>query len=292
MVTERAAGGADDLHAEHVRACEVLLVGAGVDRRARDLAKERPEAAAQAAAVVDEAAQDIGQAPRLGEAAAKADRTQAPAAAEPKARMLAVLLERLPAEQRGSDIGGQQPLEDRRRLLLPLVAVDLPADDLVGQTERERDGRELVGQIRLVRARERVHESREVLALLVGRRAVARRVAQRLANAQPVPPKVVVERAERARPAADQPAEDDAAANVAQAPGPLLHRPQLVQGLGRHQTQRDLVRDEPLEDPVCKRELVLAARRALERVLLQPFGVPGPLKLLGENRLIAGKQLP
>src|SRR5438128_908537 len=98
---------------------------------------KRPEAAPQAAPVVQQAAKNVAQAARVGEAAAETNRAEAPAATEPEARMPAVLLERALAEESGCDVDGQQSLEDRRRLLLALVAVDLAGEDLVGQAERE-----------------------------------------------------------------------------------------------------------------------------------------------------------
>ena len=79
---------------------------------------------AQAAAVEEQAAQDVAQRPCAREAAAEADRAEAPAAAEPEVRILAVRVELLAAEQRRRDVDGEQPLEDRGRLLLALVAVD------------------------------------------------------------------------------------------------------------------------------------------------------------------------
>ena len=83
-----------------------------------------------------------------------------------------MLLERLPAQESRRDVHGEQPLEDRGRLLLALVAVDLAGEDLVRQAERELDGRELIGQVRPVRAGERVHERVEVGALLLRQRAL------------------------------------------------------------------------------------------------------------------------
>ena len=200
-------------------------------------------------------------------------------------------LELLAAEQRRRDVDRQQPLEDRGRLLRALVAVDLSGDDLVGQTERKLDRRELVGEVRLERARERLHERVEVLALLLGERAPDRSVAERLADTEPVPVEVIRVRTERARAAADEPAELDAAADVPQAPLPTLDGAELLPALRRQQPQCDLLVAEPLEDAIRELELFVAARRMLERVFRQCIGRARLLERFRENRLVRCEQL-
>ena len=201
-------------------------------------------------------------------------------------------LELLAAEQRRRDVDGEQPLEDRGRLLLALVAVDCAGDDLVRQARREVDRRELVGEVRLERTRQREHERVEVLALLRVELAPDRGVAERLPHAEPVAVQVVAVRAERARPAADEPAEDDAAADVPEAPAPPLHVAELLPPLRRQQADGDLFRPEALEDALRQLELVVAARRMRERVLRQLVGRACLVERLRQDRLVRGQQLP
>src|SRR5262249_24326293 len=141
---------------------------------------------AQAAAVVLETPHHVTQRARPREAAAEADRAEAPAAAEPEVRIVAVRIELLLAEQRRRDVGREQPLEGRGRILLAPVAGDGASDDLVGQARRGLDRRELLAEVRLERAGERAHERVEVLALLGSQRPPDRSVAERLPDAEPV----------------------------------------------------------------------------------------------------------
>ena len=290
MIAERSGRRAHDLDADRPRAEQDLLLRALVRGRLRDLALQRPEALAQAPAIEHEAAQHVPERAGTREAAAEPDRAEAPAATEPEAPVAAVRLERRLPEQGGRHVHGEQPLEDRGRLVLALEAVDVPRDDLVREPVRELDGRQLVGQVRLVGGRQRLDQRPEVGALVIGERVVQRCV-DHLPDAAPVAVEVVVEGPERPRPAADEPAEDDAAADVPVAPPPLLERAELLAPLRRQQTLRDLLGEEALEEPRAELELVLAARRVLPRLLLQPLGRLRPLQLLREDRLVGGEQL-
>jgi hypothetical protein len=117
------------------------------------------------------------------------------------------------------------------------------------------------------------------------------RRAEHLPHALPVPEQVVDERAERARAAAQQPAEHDAAPDVEQAPAPLLEWPEQLERLRRQQAPGHRLGDEWLEDAIGQRDLVVARRRDRLGFLAQIVGRLCPLEVLLEERSIYRQQL-
>ena len=250
---------------------------------------QRPEAAPQAAPEVGEAPSDVSQVARVREAAAEADRAQAEAAAVPEARLLAVRLERRAAQKRRRRLDGQQALEDRGAFLV-LVTVELPGENVVRDLERRLDAREVAGQVRPVGLRESLDELREVAALLGGQLALGDLLAERAPDAEPVAEEVPAEASEGPRPAAHEPPEDDAAAQVRHAPPPRLDRPQRLAALGRDEAMNVVLGEERLEERVRAGELLLAAP-GLARLLLEPLRVSRQLEVLLQERGVPLEQL-
>ena len=194
-------------------------------------------------------------------------------------------LEGCSSEKRRRGIQGQQPFEDRGGLLLALEAVDRPVEDGVRYCVGKFDRGELVRQVGLVGSGQRLDELSEIVALLGGQRRRDRR-AERLANAEPVAIEIIGKGAERPRAAAHQPAEDDAAADVQQAPPPALGRAELVACLRRQQSDGHFLGQKLIENAVGEGEFVLAIGRLSRRRLLQRIRRIRLPELLFEDRLV------
>src|SRR5262249_37752373 len=151
-----------------------LLDGAALRRG--ELAAQRLEAEADAAAVPDHAAQDVEQRPRACEAAAEADPAEAQAAATREGRRRRAALERRLARQVASSLRAGETLEQRRHRVLVGEAVELAVEQLLRDLRRLGDVAQLVAEVGPVDAGEELDEAREVLALLRRRRALDRRV--------------------------------------------------------------------------------------------------------------------
>jgi hypothetical protein len=171
----------------------------------------------------------------------------------------------------------------------PFEAVDGPVDDRVRYRVGKLNRGELVGQIGFVGAGERLDQFLKIVALLCGERRRYRR-AERLPNTDPIAIKIIGKGAERARSAAEQPAENDATPDVEQAPPPALDRTELRAALRRQQPDGYLLCQEILEDAVCEGELVLAIWRLAGRCVLQRLGRIRLFELLLEDRLIRRQQ--
>ena len=202
----------------------------------REVAGERTEAPCQAAEEVDQAPEHFQQRARPRQAASETDGAQAPAAAVPQQRLAAARSKHLFAQQGFGGARGKKPLEDGAGFLQPFAAIDPSADHFIGNARREFHGGELIGEVRFERSGELLHQDGEVSALISRRRYTYRR-PQRLTDALPVAVEIVREGAEVTRTAADQPPEDDAAADVLDTPAPLLHRTQDFPGFGREHAE-------------------------------------------------------
>jgi len=162
--------------------------------------------------------------------------------------------------------GRQETLENLAGFLETLATINRAVDDLIRYSGHELDSRELVGEVGLERAGEFFDEHAEVRALL-GRRRRTHGRTESLADADPIFIQVVGERSEIARAPAYQPTEDDAAANVLQAPAPLLHGSKNFARFLREHPQGYFFGEECPEDLVRPRNLVCAARRPSFRLL-------------------------
>jgi hypothetical protein len=256
VVEAQAGRGAGDGYHER-RDVDVDLLGhAAVG--AGEGAGQRTEAFADAGPVEAQATQHLDEVARPREAAAEADRAQAPATAEPEPALRAVLLECGRAQQRLRRLQRHQALEDLGRLVLAGLAIDRAVGDVLRQAGGEVHGREFVGQERAIRLGERIDQRGEVAPFGVGEPSGRDGRAQRLAHAEPIPVEVIGRQAEVARASAQQPAEDDAAADVQQAPAPVLGRPEQLARLRGQQRDGHLLVDEGREQALGGGDLRVA----------------------------------
>ena len=125
------------------------------------------------------------------------------------------------SEQRCSCLWREQTLEDRAGRVVVGVTVDLAGLDLFRDPDWIFQVLDLVLDERFVGLHQDSIEGAEVPLLLNGRR-IRNRVAERFPHATPIEVQVVRKALVGARPAAHQPAEDQATEDVAIAPGPLI----------------------------------------------------------------------
>ena len=163
------------------------------------------------------------------------------------------------------------------------------ADHFIGNARREFHGGELIGEVRFERRGELLHQDGEIGALVRRRRHADRR-PQRLADALPVAVEIVREGAEVTRTAADQPSEDDAAADVLDTPAPLLHRAQDFPGFRREHPNGNLFAEEGAEDPDGAGDFGIAVGGTACRLFTEPGGIAGKFQLLFEDGLIGCQQ--
>ena len=252
--------------------------------RPGQLAAQWTEALAQAAPVEAQAAVHIDQVAGARQAAAEADRAKAPAAAKPEPRLRAVFFESGRAEQGLRRVDRQQTFENGGGFFFTIVAIEFACVDGLRQPGGEIDRRELVGQIRAIGFGERADQSVQVFALGVAELARRDRRAQHLAHAQPVAVQVIGRQAEAAWPSAHQPAEDDAAANVQQAPAPIFDRTEQFAGLGRQQREGHFLVGEVAEQALRRRDFGLAVGLGFFGFVSQRLQVACALQVFFQNR--------
>src|SRR4030095_16433187 len=157
--------------------------------------------------------------------------------------------------------------ENRRRFLFAFQTVDFSIEHLIWYPRRELNARQLVGEIWLVGRSQGLNQDLKILALLCRWRLTNRR-SKNLPNAEPIAVKVIGERPEGSVAAAQQPAEDDATADVQEAPAPVLNRAKLLAAFFGKQSHCYLFGDEFVEYPVGECQLVFATLGACLRFFL------------------------
>jgi hypothetical protein len=220
-----------------------------------------------------------------GEAAPEFERANAIAAASPENCLLAVLPERCVSEQRRGRFRREQTLKDRTGRIVVGVAVDLAGFDLLWNP----DGVFQVLDLVLDKRRVSLHEDsiqRAELALLSDGGRIRNRLAERLPHATPIQVQIVRKAAVGARPATDQPAEDQTTEDVAIAPQPLIRISENLAAFGGQQPGSDVRGEEWFEKAVGQRDFVLAGGWSFLRFLNQRLGGLGQFQFVFKDRLI------
>ncbi len=134
-----------------------------------------------------------------------------------------MLFESLRAEQRTRRLRVEETLEDEAGFLLVGETIDFAGDHVVGNSSGELNGSQLVGQVRLVGCGQCANQGLEIGVFFRGRRIADWR-SKYLADTSPVLIEIIRPRPESPGAAANQPAEDEATADVQEAPAPTLGR--------------------------------------------------------------------
>src|SRR5260370_24126431 len=168
-------------------------------------------------------------------------------------------LERFSPEQRRGCFRSQQALENRRSFLFAFQTVDFSLEHFTWNSRREFYTCQLVSEIRLVGGSQCLDQDLKVFALL-RRRRVTNGCAKHLPDAEPIAVKVIGESPEGSLPAAKQPAEDNATADVQAAPPPVFNRAKLLPAFFGKQSHRYLFGDESVEYPIGECHLIFTTR--------------------------------